>query len=66
MAYGPNLRALATYLVVFQHVPVERAAQLIADVTGSRCSTGWISAVLTATAGRTEPPAAPRCCAGCT
>ena len=44
--YGPNLRALAAYLVVFQHLPVARAAQLIADVTGARPSTGWISGVL--------------------
>ena len=50
VAYGPNLRALAVYLVVFQHVPVERAARLIADVTGARCSTGWISGVLAQTA----------------
>ena len=49
MSYGPNLRALAVYLVVFQHVPVERTAILIADVTGARCSTGWISGVLAAT-----------------
>jgi len=46
VAYGPNLRALAVYLLVFQHVPVERTAQLIADVTGARCSTGWVSGVL--------------------
>lgn len=44
--YGPNLRALAVYLLVFQHVPVARAAQLIADVTGARPSTGWVSSVL--------------------
>lgn len=50
VAYGPNLRALAVYLVVFQHVPVERAATLIADVPGARCSTGWVSGVLAATA----------------
>lgn len=50
VAYGPNLRALAVYLVVFQHVPVERAATLIADVTGAGCSTGWVSGVLAATA----------------
>ena len=50
VAYGPNLRALACYLVVFQHVPVERAARLIADVTGAGCSTGWISGVLAVTA----------------
>ena len=44
--YGPNLRALAVYLLVFQHVPVARTAQLIADLTGARPSTGWISSVL--------------------
>lgn len=42
--YGPNLRAIAVYLVVYQHVPVERAAQLIADLTGAVPSTGWVSA----------------------
>ena len=42
--YGPNLRAVAVYLVVYQHVPVERAAQLIADLTGAAPSTGWFSA----------------------
>jgi transposase len=26
VVYGPNLRAIAVYLVVFQHVPVQRAA----------------------------------------
>lgn len=44
--YGPNLRALAAYLVVFQHLPVARTAQLIADLTGARPSTGWVSSVL--------------------
>ena len=34
--YGPNLRALAVYLLVFQHIPVARTATLIADVTGAR------------------------------
>jgi len=42
--YGPNLRTIAVYLVVYQHVPVERAAQLIADLTGAAPSTGWVSA----------------------
>lgn len=41
--YGPNLRAIAVYLVVYQHVPVERAAQLIADLTGAAPSSGWVS-----------------------
>jgi transposase len=45
-SYGPNLRALAVYLLVFQHIPVERTAQLIADVTGAEVSTGWVASVL--------------------
>jgi transposase len=49
--YGPNIRALACYLVVFQHVPVERAAMLIADVTGAHPSTGWVSGVIAQVAG---------------
>lgn len=48
--YGPNLRAIAVYLVVFQHVPVERAALLIADLTGAAPSTGWVSAQVARTA----------------
>jgi transposase len=36
VSIGPNVRALAVYLVVHQHVPIERCAQLIADVTGAR------------------------------
>jgi transposase/uncharacterized coiled-coil protein SlyX len=50
VCYGPNLRAIAVYLVVFQHVPVARAAQLIADLTGAAPSTGWVSAQVARTA----------------
>jgi transposase len=50
VCYGPNLRAIAVYLVVFQHVPVERAGQLIADLTGTAPSTGWVSAQVARTA----------------
>jgi len=48
--YAPNLHALAVYLLVFQHIPVARAAMLIADLTGARPSTGWISSVLSTVA----------------
>lgn len=48
--YGPNLRAIAVYLVVFQHVPVQRAAALIADLTGATPSTGWVTACVARTA----------------
>ena len=42
----PRLRALAVYLVVFQHVPVERCLQLIADVTGALVSDGFVHSCL--------------------
>ncbi len=32
--YGPGLKALVVYLIVYQHVPVERCVRLIADLTG--------------------------------
>lgn len=45
-SYGPRLRALAVYLLVFQHVPVDRCARLLADVCGAAVSTGWVYGVL--------------------
>ena len=50
VCYGANLRAIAVYLVVFQHVPVERTTQLVADLTGATPSTGWVSAQVARTA----------------
>ena len=46
LSIGPRLRALAVYLVVFQHVPVERCRLLIADVTGAAVSEGFIHSCL--------------------
>lgn len=46
VSIGPNLRALAVYLVVFQHVPVERCQMLIADATGAQVSAGFIHSCL--------------------
>jgi hypothetical protein len=46
LSAGPRLRALAVYLVVFQHVPVGRCRQLIADVTGAVVSDGFIHSCL--------------------
>jgi hypothetical protein len=42
VSIGPNLRALAVYLVTFQHVPIHRCVQLITDVTGAQVSAGFI------------------------
>jgi transposase len=50
VVYGPNLRALAVYLLVFQHVPVERTAMLLADVCDAPVSTGWVCRTLAQTA----------------
>jgi transposase len=46
VSIGPHLRALAVYLVVFQHVPIERCQQLIADVAGAHVSAGFIHSCL--------------------
>jgi len=43
---GPNLRALAVYLLVFQHVPVERCRELICDAAGAQVSAGFIHSCL--------------------
>ena len=44
--YGPGVAALGTYLLGRQHLPVERAAELMSDLFGARVSTGWLSALL--------------------
>jgi transposase len=46
LSIGPRLRALAVYLVVFQHVPVGRCRELIADVAGAAVSEGFIHSCL--------------------
>ena len=46
LSIGPDLRALAVYLVVFQHVPVERCQVLLADVAGAPVSSGFIHSCL--------------------
>jgi len=51
LSIGPRLRALAVYLVIFQHVPVERCRQLIADVAGAAVSDGFIHSCLRQAAG---------------
>jgi hypothetical protein len=51
VSIGANLRALAVYLMVYQHVPVERCAQLISDVTGAQVSAGFVHSCLARAAG---------------
>jgi transposase len=46
VSVGPNLRALAVYLLVFQHAPVERCRQLVEDATDAAVSAGFIHSCL--------------------
>lgn len=48
--YGPGVAALAAYLVVAHHVPVKRAAQILADLCGAAVSVGWVAARISRTA----------------
>ena len=50
--YGPGVAALAVYLMGRQHLPVARTAELMSDVLGAPVSTGWLSSLLPAAAGR--------------
>jgi hypothetical protein len=51
LSIGPRLSAMAVYLSVFQHVPVERAQRLIADLTGGAVSAGFVHSCLRRAAG---------------
>lgn len=41
--WGPNVAALATYLLVRQHLPVARCAEMLGHL-GANVSTGWVAA----------------------
>jgi hypothetical protein len=58
LSVGPRLSAVAVYLSVFQHVPVERARQLISDLTGGAVSAGWVHSCLARAAGLVKDPVA--------
>jgi transposase len=51
--YGPGVRALAAYLAVHQHLPLERTAQLFCDLLGQEVSVGALSKILTEAADAT-------------
>jgi transposase len=48
--YGPGIRALGVYLVVFQFLPYDRARQALADIAGADVSTGSLVSWVTAAA----------------
>jgi len=50
-SYGLNIKSLVVYLLVYQHVPVERVVKLIADLTGGTApSVGFCHGMLARTA----------------
>lgn len=44
--YGPGIAAVVVYLIVRQHLPVARAAELCAELLAAPVSTGWITTQL--------------------
>ncbi len=50
--YGPGVAALGCYLLGRQHLPVERAAEAMADCFGAPVSTGWLASLLPTAADR--------------
>jgi transposase len=47
--YGPRVKAIAAYLVGYQHLPYERAADTLADLCGVGMSVGTLAALVAAT-----------------
>lgn len=55
VCWGPEIRAFAIYLLVRQHLPVERTAELLADLLDAPVSTGWLCGVQLEASGRLAP-----------
>ncbi len=53
--YGPHAAAIAVYLVLGQHLPVERTASLLAEVFGTPMATGTVAAWTARAAAGLEP-----------
>lgn len=54
VCYGPGVAALGAYLLGRQHLPVERAAEAMADCFGAPVSTGWLAGLLPTAADRLD------------
>lgn len=55
VCWGPEVRALAVYLLDRQHLPLERTAELLGELLDAPVSTGWLCAVQQEAAGRLIP-----------
>ena len=41
--WGPQVRAVAVYLLVRHHRPIARVAEILSDLVGASVSTGWLA-----------------------
>jgi transposase len=55
VCWGPEVRALAIYLMDRQHLPLERTAELLADLLGAPVSTGFLVSLQLEAAERLAP-----------
>jgi len=55
VSWGPEVRALAIYLMDRQHLPAERTAELLGELLGAPVSTGWLWRVQAEAARNLEP-----------
>jgi transposase len=46
VSYGLNLQAWCVFLMVMHHVPVERCADILESMSGTRPSDGWVHGLL--------------------
>jgi transposase len=46
VTYGLNFQAWCVFLMVMHHVPVERCADILASMSGTRPSDGWVHGLL--------------------
>lgn len=54
MGYGPNLQALAVYLMVVHFLPAKRCVELLESLTGAAPSVGFVHGMLERAAGLLE------------
>jgi transposase len=52
VCWGPEVRALAIYLMDRQHLPLQRCAELLGELLDAQVSTGWLCAVQLEAAGK--------------
>jgi transposase len=46
VTYGPRVQAWCVFLMVMHHVPVQRCADIVGSLCGTRPSEGWVHALL--------------------